>query len=160
MKYEWANLHIRPVLARDKDKIIALVSTILQEYGFECDFANSESDLLDMEHTYLAGNGTFNVFEDAEKNIIGTYGLLPLADGTCKLRKMYLIPEARGFGLGTHIIQHAIRTAQQLGFNRILLETTTAMKEAIGLYKKSGFKEINQHPQSPRCDHVFVLDLP
>lgn len=159
MKYEWANLHVRPALPQDKNRVIELVSAILQEYRFACDFANSENDLLDIERTYLSSKGAFNVFLDAEGNIIGTYGILPLADGACKLRKMYLIPKARGIGLGTHIMQHAIKTAQQLGFNRIVLETTTIMKAAIHLYRKSGFQEINQLPQSPRCDHVFFLDL-
>lgn len=56
-------------------------------------------------------------------------------------------------------MQRAIFRAQELGFSVMLLETATAMEQAIRLYIKSGFEEISQLAESPRCDRVFRLDL-
>lgn len=159
MQHEWQDLSIRPALPKDSERITVLVSAILQEYGFECDFSNSESDLLDIGHTYLRSGGMFEIIEDEDGDLLGTYGILPLAAGMCKLRKMYLAPRVRGRGLGTYMMQRAIHKARDLGFGIMLLETTTAMQQAISLYVKSGFREIDKPAQSPRCDRVFRLDL-
>lgn len=144
---------------RDKDKVVALVSTILAEYGFQCDFFTSESDLLDIEKTYFCSGGTFQLLENEEKSLIGTYALLPVGKDTCKLRKIYLLPHARGWGFGSYMMQQMISYAKKLGFRYVMLETTSGMKDAIRLYKKSGFREIAQLAQSPRCDRVFILKL-
>lgn len=158
-KYEWDRLIIRPALPGDEEKIINLVTSILNEYGFSFDLGSSESDLINIDETYARNGGAFEIIEDREGNLLGTYGLQQLVDGMCKLRKMYLAPEVRGVGLGTHIMQRAIRKARELGFTSIMLETTTAMNQAISLYIRSGFKEIERPAQSPRCDRVFLMDL-
>lgn len=152
-------LSIFPATNQDKIKVVALVSSILAEYGFECDFSTSESDLLDIEETYFNSGGTFQLVEDVKENLIGTYAILPITKETCKLRKMYLIPQARGHGVGRYMMQQVIETAKVLGFKYVILETSSVMKDAIKLYVQSGFQEIAQPAQSPRCDHVFILHL-
>jgi putative acetyltransferase len=152
-------LNVRPATNQDQNKIVELVSTILTEYGFECNFATSDNDLLNIEETYFNSGGTFQIIEDEKRNIVGSCALLPITKETCKLRKMYLLPEARGHGLGRYMMQHSIKSAKGLGFKNIMLETATVMQNAINLYIKSGFKEVAQAAQSPRCDRVFVLDL-
>lgn len=98
--YVWQDLSIRPALPEDGKKVTYLVSAILGEYGFECDFSSSESDLLSIGKTYLDSGGAFEIVEEKEGNLLGMYGILPLTEGMCKLRKMYLAPKMRGRGLG------------------------------------------------------------
>jgi GNAT superfamily N-acetyltransferase len=50
--------------------------------------------------------------------LLGTVAVARVDDTTCKLRKMYLIPQARGIGLGQHLLEHAMGVARQRGGHR------------------------------------------
>ncbi len=86
------------------------------------EFSNSESDLLNIEATYLQSGGIFKILEDKENNLLGTFALLPINEDTCKLRKMYLAPQARGIGLGKQMLERAINEAKNLGFKAMIIE--------------------------------------
>jgi len=152
-------VNIRPATNQDRDRIAALVFGILTEYGLQPDAESSESDLKDIEATYLKSGGVFELVEDRRGKLLGTVGLCPVDEDTCKLRKMYLIPEARGRGLGRRMLERAIDHATRLGFKTIVLETVSVMKEAIRLYTGCGFRPSQQAAVSPRCDQVYYLDL-
>jgi putative acetyltransferase len=153
------NINIRPATNQDRERVISLVSIILPEYGLRLDLESSEADLKDIEGTYLQSGGTFEVVEDKEGHLLGTFGLYPLGGETCKLRKMYLVPQVRGIGLGRYLLEHAIAAARKLGFRVIILETVSVMKEAIRLYTRMGFKPVKREAASPRCDRVYTLNL-
>ena len=153
------DFHIRLATNRDGERIRALVFAVLAEYGLQPDAETSESDLKDIEATYLKPGGVFELVEDERGNLAGTVGLCPLDENTCKLRKMYLIPEARGKGLGRRMLERAIEHARRLGFKTIILETVSVMKEAVRLYTRSGFRPKQQKAVSPRCDQTYFLDL-
>ena len=75
--------------------------------------------------------------------IVGGGGIYPtdgLGDDTCELVKMYLLPEARGFGLGKTLIGKCIEAAKENGFKNIYLETMPELKKALNVYAKFGFE--------------------
>jgi putative acetyltransferase len=102
----------------------------------------------------------FEVLEDEAGNLLGTAAVCPLEDGACKLGKMYLVPEARGRGLGRLMLERAIAHARRLGFRTIILETVSVMEEAIRLYTRRGFRPLARAAASPRCGRMYFLDLP
>ena len=74
--------------------------------------------------------------------IVGGGGIYPtdgLDTDTCELVKMYLLPEARGLGLGKTLIEKCIATAKESGFKKIYLETMPELKQALNVYAKFGF---------------------
>jgi putative acetyltransferase len=85
------------------------------------------------------------VAED-DNHIIGGSGIYPsagLPEDTCELVKMYLIPEARGFGLGKHLIEKCLQAAKDLGYKKVYLETLPELKKALKVYEKFGFKHLD-----------------
>ncbi len=83
----------------------------------------------------------------AEKDgiIIGGAGIYPtenLGDGTCELVKMYLLPQARGLGLGKLLMDKCISFAAAAGYRQIYLETMPELTLAIGLYQRTGFERL------------------
>lgn len=75
--------------------------------------------------------------------IAGGGGIYPtdgLGNDTCELVKMYLLPEARGLGLGKTLIGKCIEAAKEKGFKKIYLETMPELKQALNVYAKSGFE--------------------
>ncbi|MFF5427473.1 MULTISPECIES: GNAT family N-acetyltransferase [unclassified Streptomyces] len=62
------------------------------------------------------------------------------ADGDAELKRMYVVPEARGLGLARRILAALEADARAAGRTRMVLETGTAQPEAIALYTSSGYE--------------------
>ncbi|MET9426781.1 MULTISPECIES: GNAT family N-acetyltransferase [unclassified Streptomyces] len=62
------------------------------------------------------------------------------ADGDAELKRMYVIPEARGLGLARRILAALEEDARAAGRTRMVLETGDMQPEAIGLYTSSGYE--------------------
>jgi ribosomal protein S18 acetylase RimI-like enzyme len=54
---------------------------------------------------------------------------------------LYLLPAARGRGLGRKLIDFALVRAQELGIGTLHLEVETGNDTATRLYRKAGFEE-------------------
>jgi len=150
---------LRPANNKDCEKITDLVYSILKEYNLRPAPATTDADIKDIELSYFERGGTFYVLEEKGGEIIGAYGLYTIDKQTCELRKMYLHSSCRGKGLGKLLLENALLKARQLGFNRMLLETASVLKEAIALYKSYGFEEYNPEHLSSRCDQAYILEL-
>jgi len=156
-KKVWPGL--RSANNKDRDNIAGLVFGILREYDLKPDPACTDADIKDVEFSYFARGGKFFVLETEDGSIIGAYGLYPIDEKTCELRKMYLHKAHRGKGLGKFLLEDALSKARQLGFERMILETASVLKEAIALYKSYGFIEYNPQHMSSRCDQAYLLEL-
>ncbi|WP_127354801.1 GNAT family N-acetyltransferase [Actinacidiphila soli] len=62
------------------------------------------------------------------------------ADGDAEIKRMYVIPEARGRGLSRRVLAALEDDARAAGRTRMVLETGTNLPEAISLYTSSGYE--------------------
>ena len=151
---------IRPATNNDIPSIKNVVFTTLNEYGLNPQLHGKDSDLDDIERNYFVNNGYFGVTVNIRANIIvGTFGLFAINMDICELRKMYLLKEMRGQGVGKFILNTAIKTAAEKQFRKIILETISPLTAAIALYKQFGFKEVKPKEINERVDQAFELDL-
>jgi putative acetyltransferase len=151
---------LRSAVSGDSGAVRELVGGVLHEYGMQIDPQGYDSDLLDVEASYIRAGGCFHVLADEQGRIVGSVGLMPKCDGVAELRKMYLAPGMRGRGLGKRMLRALLDDARRLGFRRIVLETATPMKEAQQLYMAHGFRRVEGCCASAsRCDRVYQLDL-
>ncbi|MDO9456303.1 GNAT family N-acetyltransferase [Nocardioides sp.] len=58
---------------------------------------------------------------------------------TAEVKRMYVVPAARGRGLARVVLAHLEATAAAAGAEVLLLETGTKQPEAIALYESSGY---------------------
>jgi putative acetyltransferase len=150
---------IRAATNADCDRVVALVSAVLSEFDLPFDLESKDSDLKDLEESYLGSGGIFEVLEDRDGNLLGTYGLFRLTNETCELRKMYFVAEIRGIGLGRRVLERAVDHALRLGYQSIVLETISVLKDAIRLYTRFGFVPMETEHVSARVDQAYMLDL-
>ncbi len=150
---------LRAATNDDCPAIASLVHTVLAEYGLNHEPSGADGDLGDVEFFYAKRGGRFDVLENDRGEIIGCVGLYPVDTHSIELRKMYLRQDARGRGLGKKLLDHAVKTARELGYKRITLETASVLKEAIKLYTKYGFAPFVAQHLVQRCDQAFVLEL-
>ena len=142
----------------DEYAVFKLVEHVLTEYGLSVNPDVTDSDLLDIRKSYIATGGTFRVIRFGGK-IVGSYGVYATSAWLCELRKMYLLPEFRGQGLGKKLMDDAIKKAKALGFAEMFLETNSCLQEAVHLYRRYGFTEFEPEHLSDRCDLAMKITL-
>ncbi len=64
---------------------------------------------------------------------------------TVELKRMFVLPEARGLGLAQLVIKELEAEAKNIGFKTMILETLYKQVEAIGLYQKMGFNIVDNY---------------
>ncbi|WP_155058064.1 GNAT family N-acetyltransferase [Streptomyces blattellae] len=62
------------------------------------------------------------------------------ADGDAEIKRMFVVPEARGRGLARRILRALEDSARAAGRVRMVLETGTPLHEAMALYAANGYR--------------------
>ena len=87
-------------------------------------------------------------------------GALKLHPGEpAELKRMWVAPAARGLGLGRRLLKELERHAGAAGARVIHLETNRSLKEAIRLYRSSGYREVEAFNDEPYAHHWFSKRL-
>jgi len=149
---------LRPYRPGDEPAVFALVARVLAEYDLAADPDGTDRDLADIGRSYAVTGGLFKVI-DHDGAVIGSYGLFRVSAQTCELRKMYLDRAHRGKGWGRRMMEDAFREARALGFTEMVLETNTCLKEALQLYRASGFEEVRPAHLADRCNLAMRRSL-
>ena len=76
-----------------------------------------------------------------------------------ELKRMWVAPEARGLGVGRRLLLELERHARDGGADVVRLETNRALKEAIRLYRSSGYREVAAFNDEPYAHHWFEKKL-
>jgi GNAT superfamily N-acetyltransferase len=84
----------------------------------------------------------FLVARDADGTLLGCGWLHSLGEPVAEIRDMYVRPEARGRGVGSAVLQELERRAVESGFKVLRLETGPLQPEALGLFGRTGYREI------------------
>ena len=111
-------------------------------------------DMDDIRKNYFRNGGIFlGMFKDGE--IICTGALRRLDVETCELKRLWLLNEYHGQGLGYKMLQVLLSVAIRMGYKRMRLETDpVAQSRALQFYKQVGFYEIPGY--SEREDEVAM----
>jgi putative acetyltransferase len=88
------------------------------------------------------GLGTF-VVARMDGRAVGCGAVRLLDVGTVEVKRMYVEPEMRGRGIAKQILAHLEGAGRELGARRAVLETGVYQDEAIGLYRRAGYREID-----------------
>ena len=76
---------------------------------------------------YLKKTGSVYYVALNNNKVVGGGGIYPtdgLPADTCELVKMYLLPQARGIGLGKKLIDKCLDFAKEAGYKNVYLETS------------------------------------
>ncbi|XOV93380.1 MAG: GNAT family N-acetyltransferase [Bacteroidota bacterium] len=92
---------------------------------------------------------------------VGTVALIPKEEASYELVKMGVLSDYKGLKIGNGLIEVAIQFARKAGKKKIVLETNSRLAPAIHLYKKAGFQQVEDDPNTKykRCDLWMELVL-
>ena len=88
------------------------------------------------------GRGTFLVARD-DGRAVGCGAVRLLDTTTAEVKRMYVEPDQRGRGIARAVLANLESVAQQLGARRLVLETGAHSPDAISLYRRGGFTQID-----------------
>lgn len=156
---DYQDFHIRNWQASDRRIAFDLIGSVLAEYGLTQEPNGADRDVLEVESHYLERGGEFWIVERNSK-IVGTSAYYPISRGqnAVEIRKMYLLAEARGVGLGGFLLKELERSIAQNGFEQIWIETASVLKEAVQLYERNGYQPTTGI-ETERCDRVYVKQI-
>lgn len=83
----------------------------------------------------------FFVMREGDGALLG-FGAVVTRGGYAEIKRMYLVPAARGRKLGRRILEGLEAHAAENGQSCLRLETGIHQPEAIGLYRAAGYREI------------------
>ena len=96
----------------------------------------------------VAGCGAFRALADVD------YA------NACEMKRLYVRPAFRRFGLGRVLAQALIDDARRAGYSSMLLDTLDDMEAARGLYSSLGFEEIAPYYYNPIAGaHYLKVEL-
>lgn len=94
-------------------------------------------------------------------DIVGGCGIYPtdeLPKNYCELVKLYLLPEARNYGIGKVLMNKCFDFAKTNGYTNIYLESMPELTKAIIVYKNAGFK-ITTKRLGNSCHHACPIKM-
>ena len=156
---------LRHATIEDRDGIVALINSVLGEYGDRLVLETLDCDLLDIEGYYFARGGAFVVL-DENGRIRGTHAAVPKIGqpGICEFKRLYLEASWRGGVWGTRLMQWSIDWAQSQGMRRIEFWSDTRFVRAHRFFARFGFQHdgrIRTVPEgwTPYQEFFYFLDL-
>ena len=72
------------------------------------------------------------------------------------MKRLYVVPQAQGQGLGERLVDAVLREAERIGHREIRLDTLPSMAGAIALYRKLGFQPTAPYYETPVTGTVFL----
>lgn len=103
-------------------------------------------------------NGTF-VVARLDNMPVGCVGVKGNGADPAEIKRMWVAPAARGLGLAHRLMDAAEHAARTLGITTLRLDTNSTLVEAVGLYRKLGWTEIDRFNDNPYPDLFFEKTL-
>lgn len=104
------------------------------EEGDRVSLSNPKEEIIDM--------GGFIFYAKLGSEIVGTAALLKKNRTVFELAKMAVSDKAQGYGIGTLLLEHAIKFAKSHNTLKLILYSNTKLETAIRMYRKYGFVEV------------------
>ena len=147
-KGENSSILVRPIEARDDAAVRRIIETVMPQFGAGGEgFAIHDAEVKAMFNAYQIPRACYFVVEQ-NGVVTGGAGIAALEgtgaeSATCELRKMYFLPELRGLGAGSALMQTCLDAARRFNYRQVYLETLNGMDAAVKLYERTGFERLN-----------------
>lgn len=134
-----------------------------QQLGIDLCFQGFDAELDGLPGAYAEPDGVLLLaFVDGQ--LAGCGAFRPLHDvdyaNACEMKRLFVRPGFRRYGLGRLLAQALIDRATQAGYSAMLLDTLDDMEAARGLYESLGFEEVPPYYYNPIPGaHYLKVDL-
>ena len=159
------NVIIRNIQPSDNPALAAIVRNTLAEFGANRPGTVYYDPTTDDLYNLFQKERSIYYVAELNNHIVGGAGVYPsngLPADTCELVKMYLLPPARGLGLGKELINRSLAFARKSGYKKVYLESMPELRQALSVYEKFGFKYLDGPMGNTGhfgCDRWMLLEF-
>ena len=130
-----------------------------EELGVDLCFQSFDEELKDPLKKYGPPKGSL-ILAYWNDLPVGTVALQALDEpGCCEMKRLYVQPAYRKYGIGEALVNAILADANQLGYTNMKLDTLERLKAAIALYLKYGFKITTAYYHNPLPEVVYMEHL-
>lgn len=123
------------------------------------DIQNYDEEIKHLEVKYGMPDGRLYIVY-CDEELAGCIGLRKIDDQNCEMKRLYVRSKFREKKIGSLLVEKIIKDAKDIGYSYMLLDTLPFLQNAIYLYKKYGFYEIESYNDSPMDTSIYMkLDL-
>lgn len=115
-----SQIRIRQAVPEEARQIGELALRSKAYWGYDADFMQACRPLLMLPPEYIATHPVFVI--ESQDGMLGFYSLLG-TEHEVELDHLFVAPGAIGQGYGKRLFRHAVATAAQLGFRRMVIES-------------------------------------
>jgi len=126
--------------------VCEIIKSVGEEFGAVGEgYGPSDAEVENMSQHYSDINSLYLVAK-LDGKVVGGCGIAPFNESSnvCELKKLFLLQESRGYGLGKSLTTQCLEYAKQQGYQQCYLDTLSNMDSAIRLYEKQGFEHLNE----------------
>ncbi len=95
---------------------------------------------------------------------VGCAMMRRLDEATCEMKRLFVHPKARGYGVGRALCERLMRLSAERGYKTMRLDTGVHHEEAIPLYRSLGFEMRDAYypcpPEVAQLLHFMEAKLP
>ncbi len=132
-------------LVRQLDADLALRDG--DEHAFYAQF----NGIAHLQHVLLA-------YLPAQPEAVACGAIKPFDSESVEVKRMWVLPEFRGRGIASALLQQLEQWAVELGYQRCVLETGKKQVEALRLYPKNGYRIIANYGQYQGMDNSVCFE--
>ncbi|MEI6873988.1 MAG: GNAT family N-acetyltransferase [Spirochaetota bacterium] len=156
-------MHDKTVLAKiekaDIEELKRIISMYVSSLHINLSFQDIDRELEDFPKKYDEPEGAF-VVAKVNGMTCGCVGLRKIGQGICEMKRLYVLDEFKGRGIGRRLVQRIVEEGRVKGYAKMRLDTLRDMKPALALYRASGFYEIGPYTYNPIEGAVYMeIDL-
>jgi GNAT superfamily N-acetyltransferase len=137
--------------AGDDPVALALVAAMVEEVGAMYEPGLPAGSSADPQELSPPGGG-FVVLAEAGRPLAGG-GVKRLDDHACEIKRMYVVPEARGRGLGRALLEALEALARDLGYGVARLDTGSKQPGAQRMYERAGYVAVADYNGNPYASY-------
>lgn len=130
----------------------AAARALVEEYAgslqLDLDFQNFDDEVESLPREYGPPDGCF-ILAARDGRFVGCGGVRRHDVSAGEMKRLYVVPGARGGGVARLIVERLIEHARHRGYDGLLLDTLPTMDGAQALYRSLGFAPTTPYRYNP-----------
>lgn len=126
-----------------------------QSFGLPLDFQGFAAELDGLPGVYAAPGGTLLIAR-VDGDPAGTIALRGLDPTSGEVKRLFLRPKYRGFGLGKRLLEAVFERSHAIGYQFLYADTLPVMAEALNLYLRYGFERSEPYSEVPTPGAIYL----